>query len=352
MGIILISLIASNYALSIKRVEKSTKRARTSVKTGAYNGDGDYDNGFNCPGILAVEGNANFNEDNRLAIGKFWPKKLETPSTDQEKLGWTWDFGKQAPTGVLKEFLVPISGNLWYIPFRYFSSDLGYTNPRGYKYFDGWFTNDFKKSIHARFLLPWSSTSWYINDEQGNKIVAMLNKYRGAHAAVITGNKSSAVNAANSYISNKPLYDSTTGDASKLKAEKDKQIALNTTLTTEIGTKQGTYNTNQAKINDLESQLQGLRSAQTELGSQITSLSSQIDTITNNLKQMDGGASATVLAKTYQDNYTAAQTSLNTALANLKAEAVTRGTEVDSAGAAVLALKKDDFNANLGKIFP
>jgi len=260
----------------------------------------------------------------------------------------------QAPSDPLTKIMVRIgSTNNYYIPFRWLSSDFSYTNPIGYKYLDGWVTNDNKEVFHLRLLLPYASILWYINDDEGKKLATLLNNKRTEHKGIVDSQKSAATTAANSYLSNKPLYDGASGDATKLKAEKEKQLALVTSLTNEQKTKQSTYDTNQSTITNLESQLQSLRTAQNDLGSSITSISNQIDTINQNLKTMDGGASASALASTYLNNLNKAKTDLGTAVTALKNEAPIRGTEIDAAQNSILtSLDKNAFTTNINKVYP
>jgi hypothetical protein len=352
-SIIFIALVISSYALSVRRVEKSAaKKAKTGAKT-KDDGSGTWADGYNCPGFLVVTGSTAFNDDQRKGKGKFFAAKLETPVTAEEKLGWTFDMTAQAPSDPLTKIMVKIgTTNNYYIPFRWLSSDFSYTNPSGYKYLEGWVTNDSKEVFHLRVLLPYKTISWYINDDEGKKIAGLLNTKRNEHKNIVDAKKSGANTAANAYISNKPLFDASSGSATALKAEQDKQKAQVVTLTTDQATKQATYDTNQAKITDLESQLQTLKAAQNDLNASITSISNQIATINANIAASDGGAAASVLVTRYQTALSQAQTDLTKYLGELKAEATIRATDIDAAQTAALALNKVTFTSSLNKVFP
>jgi hypothetical protein len=359
-SIILVTLIACSLALSVKRVEKNEKKAATAKKTVAKttkaqtkdDGSGDWNGGYNCPGFLVVTGNAGFDENQRKGKGKFYGGKLETPSTAEEKLGWYFDMSAQLPSDPLTKIMVKASGNNYYIPFRWLSSDFGYTNPNGYKYLEGWVTNDAKESYHVRLLLPYSTLSWYISDDEGKKISTLLNTRRTEHQGIVGTKKSGATSAANSYLSNKPLYDGAVGDAAKLKAEQDKQKAQVVTLEAEVNTKRTTYNTNQAQITTLESQLQTLKSAQTELNTAISSISNQITTINANLAAISTTTPTEQAAK-YKLALDTAEADLKKNLADLKTEATVRETDIVAAQTAILtSLSKDSYTSSLSKVYP
>ena len=250
-ALILFTIICMSYTLKINRVEKANRKLKSNTK--ADDGEGSWNGGYRVPGLLVVTGNAAFNNDNRLGKGRFFAPKLENPVTAEENLGWVFDMSTQAPTGDLLKVMVKIgTTNNWYIPFRWLNSDFGFTNPSGYKYLDGWISNDEKALFHLRVLLPYAYIGWVINDDEGKKIAGLLNTRRSQHKAIVEAKKTGANTAASTYLANKPLFDSASGDASKLKAEKDKQAALVVSLTADQKTKQTQFDTNEAAINAIQ----------------------------------------------------------------------------------------------------
>ena len=250
-ALILFTIICMSYTLKINRVEKANRKLKSNTK--ADDGDGSWNGGYRVPGLLVVTGTAGFNNDNRLGKGRFFAPKLENPVTAEENLGWVFDMSTQAPTGDLLKVMVRIgTTNNWYIPFRWLNSDFGFTNPTGYKYLDGWISNDEKALFHLRVLLPYAYIGWVINDDEGKKIAGLLNTRRSQHKAIVEAKKTGANTAASTYLANKPLFDSASGDASKLKAEKDKQAALVVSLTADQKTKQTQFDTNEAAINAIQ----------------------------------------------------------------------------------------------------
>ena len=356
-ALIFFAIISISFSLKIERVEKS-KRKKNAVKskTKADDGEGSWDQGFRVPGFLVVSGNEGFNEEekNRKGKGRFYPAKLETPTTAEERLGWVYDMTTMAPTGSLAKIMVRIQqSNLYYIPFRWINSDVTYTNPSGYKYFEFWVMNDARESFHVRVLLPWKATGWIINDDQGKKIATLLSTKKSQSRAIVDSKKTNANTAANSYLTNKPLYDAAMGDAAKLKAERDKQINQLATITADQKAKQKSFDDNQAAINNLESQIKPLKDAQNSLNTDLSSLTNQINQINASLATLDTGAKSADLATGFQTNLKKAEADLRQNLSDLSAETPIRQSDIQSAQDGILTkLSKPDFNSNLNKLFP
>lgn len=70
-------------------------------------------------------------------------------------------------------------GNLWYIPYNYFTSDLIYKKENATNsYFEGILTNKKSEKVHLRINVNHNSKSVVVSDETANKIVDFINKRR------------------------------------------------------------------------------------------------------------------------------------------------------------------------------
>ena len=175
ISLLLLSLLSGSVFSRIKRKNNNSSRNKRTD-----NGDGSWKDGFTIPGFICYnkdDSNNQWNdsEDKRVGKGTFYPVKMT--KTGNNELGWVFKMSNQ-PSGCLKNCMVG-SGNEKYIPYRYFTSSVSYTNPTGYKYIQ--FTCNKEKAdgkasepVTLRALLPWAAFSWIITDDEGTNIVKII----------------------------------------------------------------------------------------------------------------------------------------------------------------------------------
>jgi len=345
---LLLALVVSTYCLS--------RKAKTVTKRTKSEGGGSWDEGYAVPGLVAVRGSGDLNQNEKLGIGTFWAPRIEKPSSTEDKIGWVFEMSAKPPSGVLANFMIRMgASSKYYIPYRWLSTGFTYSNPwNDYKYLDGWVTNDAKEVYHLRVLLPYKTAGWYINDDEGRKISTLLNQRRTEHIGYVTTDKSAAISAANLYLSNKPLQTAAALSATKFTEEKTRQNTELASLQTSLTGKQADYERGNAEINRLEAQLLALRNDQNTLNNDIVSISSQITAMTANIASVTAsGLTASQQAASLSEVVKSNTAALEAALGLLLTEAPIRGTEIDAAKSAIINdLNKDGFTSNMNKIYP
>lgn len=349
IALIVITIVASTLAVSVDRVKKSKTQVRAKAKS---EGSGDWNSGYVIPGILVVKPTESFDTNKMLAKGaKFQAKTLETPSSDEEKLGWGFEMG--APADNLSKIMVKGSKG-YYIPFRYFTSKCEYSNPfNDYKSFTFWMQNDSKESFKLRILLPYKSIGWYITDEESYKICSFVDASRIKQQGNIKNGKAAVNSAATSFVTNSPLLKSAKEGAEKLKAEQEAKKKELETLKKDSEAKEKTFETNSTAINDKEIELNKLKDAQNELSKEIISLNSRIENIDQALSLSQANSSPTELVTKYEKVVQDNTKELKDAITKLKGFAPPRSAELDSAEKAVTE-KSDlkELESNLTKVVP
>lgn len=346
LAIALIFLVGFASCAKFTRTEKKVKKAK--VATATKDGGGSWALGFDCPEIRCALGNGSLNTDSK---GTFYPTTMENPTNSNDKIGMKW---KLSSAGAIMKALTFTNGGYYYLPYRLLSSSFTYTNPwGGNKYIQGWITSDDGKAYQCRFVLPYATFTYYINDDEGNKIVNLLGKHRTRCQDEVTSTKSAATNAASEYITNKPICDA----ASASEAEYTKTIADTQKRLDEI----------KAQIKTLQTQLEAAEAASVKattdakakegeintLTNQINNQSNQIQSNETTLKELEGKttASADEIAKLKSacDN---SMNLFNSEVEILRGEAPQRKNELDAVVAANTALKSADVSSNLNKIAP
>jgi len=166
-------------AVAEKVVDKGkdlVNKAVNKVDEKLNQGGGSWTEGFDCPKILIGSHESNLKEEGR---GTFFPDQIGKPVTVAEKLGWAFDMKKKPPGPILQKVFVQLEKtNIWYIPYSWMVANWSYTNPVGFKYLQTTILNGKKEEFLLRIDLPYKGVGWFIDDNQANKIIGMLNKRR------------------------------------------------------------------------------------------------------------------------------------------------------------------------------
>jgi len=347
----LISLISINSATSLfthlfgNRVEKKVKKSKTRTKDGS----GSWDSGFDCPEIQVAKGNGELKNE---GTGIFYPKRLDQPVTQAEKLGWCFKMEK-APAGNLKEIMLQDgSTNNWCLQFRYMTSSFSYTNPTGNKYIEGWFTNDFGQAFRFRVLLPWKLIGWYIDDDEGKKICSFLNKYRTTANNAVLASKSSVKTECAKYMANKPLFDQSNGKAADLSKQSDELKAKLEVLKKSLQETQTQFDTAKKEADSFNAQAQEaqtkLKAAQEAENGQSSQLTQIKNTLQTTLSTGTANVSDTNKLKAEVDTNLS---KFNSELDILTAEAPQRPVEIKAARAANEKLDSGAVTKSLSGIY-
>ncbi len=348
-AIALISMLGFNLATSLLKVTKKVKNSKTSKKTTSDYGSGSYNDGFTCPDIFARSKGSNFTSGGRV---KFYPLRLENPSTPQEMIGWVLDF-ENGPSHNVEKIVVKISGKKYYLPFRYIRSRAAYTNPVGYKYIEFSVVNDSGEAFTFKVNLPWKRWGWYINDDQGNKICKFLNKRRTEHQNVVAESKVSAVSSANTNASISPILTAQKQTGANLdkeiKASEDKVKAL----TSFIDSSQTSRKKLEDQYNTLTSDYKEKTAEVDVHGQALKTINSQMQALNDSLKDItEHGNQVDKIIANAKTKSTASLEKLKQKLEILKAKVPSKVAVANNILKAATELKNDLINTNLSSFVP
>jgi hypothetical protein len=341
-SLILLVLVAFSSCSLLKRVERRVK---------SKDGSGSWAEGYVCPKIFVEMGSKK--EENALDA-----KFLAQPLVDAANkagttpVGWEFTLSKE-PLEILKKFMVK-GNNVWYFPFRYIVSTPSYNNP----YMDNKniqfnVLNDAGETARIRLNLPYKVTGWYINDDEGAKVINALNSLRSTHSNIVRTAKGGIVTSSSVYSINADLEKAAGGSEQAVKdlITKKEQELKDITAKYEVAKKKS--DAVQADILNLDTQLAEKRKVANEAQVEMNTLGASAQTISDaiNANKADAvGASKnkakfTTLAKD-------ALTSVSANIEKLKVEAPNRTVEIDAIEKAVKESKSEDLNNNLKKITP
>lgn len=335
-------LIAFTQCSKLNRIKSNAK---------SQDGEGSWDQGFLCPHIeMGLKGK----ESKEQGAGKFFPKNfVDAQVSNEDKLGLVIEFSNEPAAIVKTKVGVKISGNKYYIPYRFFSTKIEYNN--GWfsnKYLQGNLVNDDGEEFTFKILLPYKATGWYISDDEAHKvsdkIVSMAVKERSS----IQNIKGDLLTEFSKLQTNKPLLETTEKNFANLeKALEENKKALETnkktaeTLTTQIADLDRQILELQAKIKPLEAQKESLTNDQKVI----------VETIANSEKSVSeksGGAKTQgdALAK-YKPLVEASNKKVDELIADLTKRAPEKKTPVITPiKTAITDLKQKDLIDNLKKI--
>ena len=349
IAITLLFLICLSTATSFMK-RKKVKKSQTATETGADYGSGTWAGGYVCPELRVAEGNAEYKVEGR---GTFLATRLESPVTDQEKLGWVFTMEGNLGTTLLKIFTRVGTTNQYYLPFRLISSAAKYTNPVGYKFIEFWVTSDEKKLYRFRVNLPWAYVGWFINDEEGNKICTLINDARTKKQSTVNSAKVVATSASSEFITNKTLLNAASATGASLEKTKTELTAKVATLNAQITSTKAQKDAEEIVYNGLNSQSIAQTAKVNELSATLFSINDQIKAINETLKTLGSSTTSNAGATA------ALKTKVDTALASLKSDltvlsglAPTKAADIASIETTCLALDQTTVNTKINGIAP
>jgi len=322
----------------------TTRKSKTKEDWGS----GSWDAGFSVPGILIAKGTGAFVQEGK---GTFVAPKLFVPVTNAEKLGWTFTMSGALGNN-LKQVMIA-DGAQYYLPYRFISSAVKYTNPDGYKFISFSVTNDNKDHFNIKVNLPYKMMGWYITDEEGTKIINQLGARRNEHQGNIHSVKSKATTASSDYMINKPLLDAANASGSNIDAAKKGAEAKLVAILGEIkatSVSKATVEKTMTALNEKKLQQETVVNTNNQ---KAISMNSEKTAINESLKSLSGSATEQEAGKIRLEGIvTVALTDLEAALDKLKKESATRNTQIDAAKSAVVALDARLFSTQLNMVYP
>ena len=342
---LLILIIAIAHAAEISRVTKKKKG----------NGSGSWDTFFDCQGgILIARGNETYKNE---ATGKFYAKEVVLPTTEPNKSGFCFDMDK-TPGPTLQIVMDKVTDKKWCFTYRRMSTiSWTYDNPSmGFKYLLGWMTTDAGVSYKIRINLPYAYTTWYINDQEGEKIAHYLNVWKAyAHVAMINAKKE-ASKCGNAYITNVKLLEAAKGSADSLNAEKLKIQNELASFEKRMADEKAKLQTKEDEISSLLEQVQKLRNEKSHITEITNSLSQDQIAKTDALKKLEAYAGDKKKAQDGLNLEVAkSQQCVDTQMVVLETQApqTTAKAHWKAAKEAVITKRVIDvFLSEIGKVFP
>ena len=173
---ILIFTLSSCSNLLRKTEEKSESLLQNYVTAEISTTDGgNWATGFDCPSVyLSLNGGGHVNQ----GAARIQGAKLIDDKNPDNKNGLLLEFTKPIPNSLqMKQVAVKISGNKFYIPWRYFKPDFKFTNPfLNNKYIQGDLVTDAKTPFNLKINFPYALFTTYVSDDNGNQIRERINK--------------------------------------------------------------------------------------------------------------------------------------------------------------------------------
>ena len=347
------ALLASIFicSLVLSRVIKNDKTGNN--ENGLFKsteGSGSWDTFYECPRINIAKANGNY-EDQGAA--KIFAKNILGATVNEDKLGLVFEF-KNGPAEAFKKIATLVSGTKYYIPYRYFSSEIAFGNPLlNNKYLEGTLTGDDKVHYKIKIDLPYKSSGHFLNDKEGRKMATAINFRSVTQKSTVKDLKSNISGQTSAYIEKKKQLDAVQKGEEELKKVLNAQEKEATEMKgkmdsrkTEIENQKKVISEDKIKVFDAETKLQKLQdtlNADTAKYNQITG------TIA---KEKTNKISVEDKVKNFQKDVDDVNTKLGKDFANLRNTAPVRKPEIDNGEAAV---KKADVKAlakNLNKIHP
>ena len=346
------ALLASIFICSLvfSRVikNKNEKKEKTEIFKGTE-GSGSWETFYDCPRINFSQGNQDYQDQ---GSAKIYAQTITKPKSNEEKLGLVFEFSK-APGALFKNLATLISGNKFYVPFRYFSGDISYTSPWfGNKFLEGSLTGDNKKEHYRiKIELPYKRIGEFISDEQGRNIGSAINKNTVAQKSTVRDLKSNITGQTSAYIEKKKQVNAAQKGEEELKkvldAQKKEANSLKekmNTRKTEIESQKKAITEEKMKVQEAETKLNKLQDSLSADNTKYSQITATIE------KEKTNKASVEEKVKSFQNDANTLNTKLEQHFGNLKNAAPIRKPEIELGEAAV---KKSDAKAvvdNLNKI--
>jgi len=209
---LLISILISSLVLN-RRIQN--ERIKNNLFFKDTEGSGSWDTFFDCPRINIADDKGTFASQ---GSAKIYAKNIENPSSVEDKLGLVFDFNS-SPGPLLVKVGTLISGNKYYIPYRYFDANLYYDNPsQDNKSIGGSFRSDDKKLYKIKIEFPFKRTGWFISDDEGRRILNAINTQSTNQKNIVTNLKSNINGQTSRYIEKKTQLDAALKGSNEFKA--------------------------------------------------------------------------------------------------------------------------------------
>lgn len=347
------ALVASIFICSlvfsrvIRNKNENSEKSETQLWK-ATEGSGSWDTFYDCPRIFFAEGKGNYQNQ---GSAKIFAKSIVNASTNEEKLGLVFEFGK-APGALFKKVATLISGNKYYVPYRYFSGDISYGNPSmNNKYLEGSLTSDDKVNYRMKIDLPYKRIGYFLDDEEGRKMASSINSRTLNQKSTVKDLKSNITGQTSEFVEKKKQLDAAQKGEEELKKVleaqekeanelKDKMNAKKT----EIENQKKAINEEKLKVAQAEAKLQKLQDS-------LTADTAKFNQITDTI-QREKTSKATVeqKVKSFQNELNAVNTKLGQNFGNLRTTAPIRKPEIDNGEAAAKKSETKVVADNLNKI--
>lgn len=318
----------------------------------AKDGEGSWNDGFLCPRIEVGPKGKDLTDQGE---GRFYPKNfVDAQVSAEDKLGFIIQFTKEPADLIKTKVGVKITANKYYIPYRFFTSKIEYTNPSGLnnKFFKTTLTNDDGEEFTLKIVLPWKLISRYINDDEANKIANKIESSAVKERNLIKNIKDDLLTQFSQLQSNKPLLETSEknfADLAKALEESKKTLETN----------KNTAKTLEKQISDVEKQIFELQEKIKPLQTQKDSLSNDYKVVSESianseksLNEKSGGASTQKDAiNKYKPLVEASNKKVDELINSLGERAPEKKTTViTTIKTAITGLKQKDLNDNLKKI--
>jgi hypothetical protein len=345
---LLISSLLLLCIASIKVVRKTKTKAKTQVKS---IGSGSWATGYDCAEGLAT-GVPDSGEFTVEAKGKFYATKLENPVTEYEKIGWVFEMAEEPKGRLAKIMFKAGEGKNWYLPYRYISRPFAYWNRTfNSKYLIGWATNDSNETIKLAVYLPYKTLGWFINDDEGNKIVTLINSHATKNRSRVHETIGRMSSLGRQYIDTKHLSEASSSEQMKkqLAEGKEKLEALKKLIDSAVNKSkelQTTLNDKRAKLVEKEEELSKKRNESTRIENELINLEKSITALSSSKEEFKKKATIFKAEMDLKLNQYKAEEAI------LQVEAVQRKTQIAQAREELIAAKLTENGATLNKIFP
>ena len=205
--------------------------------------------------------------------------------------------GEAFSKGIYLKMLTPVNGDislilekdndLYYIPYRFLSSDASFTNPiANSKYISLIFKNS-SKSYNIKLDFEYNLTSSVISDVEAGKLKNRINFNRSSNIIKINEIKRSIIEAAATYSSNKGIYDQASANGIDI----DSQIMNNENEKSEIQKKIDSDVNSLAeirkKMEEIERDLAELKNNENVIITKLSENESDINSLTQNVKDLE-----------------------------------------------------------------
>ena len=312
-------------------------------------GKGTWEAGYVCPQIYLTEKNGDQVDQGEATI---MAPTLVEPNTTATKLGLNLKF-KNAPAAdsLIVKIGTKVSEKVYYIPFRFMSSDMAFNNPvRENKTLIGSFVADNFLSYTIRINLPYATFGWYINDDDSNKMRVQINTRAIEAKGDVSSNKSVIANYSEIYLQKKALLAS----ASKSKADLEKEIEKQKKESEAIAVKLAALKTKiqEAKAAVVEKQnvVQTSIKALQAANAAVTHTSLEMNLIEKTVSSLKEPAEGRLESiKKDLEKYT---NLTNGAYTTLKKEISTKVSDLNSSKAGLAAKDQAKFRAGLTTSYP